>query len=238
MYLDRVLSSPKSLTNAILLLYHALSSPLPCPGAALASSSFFPLTAPEKDIGMLKRATVLLLVVLLSSYAAPVSAQTSTEEELTAQFAAEFNEYAATHSLEELKAYAQYRLDLMTSQSLIPEQSTESTLGISPQVWYGPDYGDMTSAIYYDLDREPYDSPYAQCLRMKREECRVEYNAKLFESAAIATAVFAGCTAITSGAGFALCAAAALAMHAMNITAARQRYQWCLDSAPYNCRRT
>jgi hypothetical protein len=187
---------------------------------------------------MLKRATVLLLVVLLSSYAFPASAQTSTEEQLTAQFAAELDAYASTHSLEELKAYAQYRLNLLTSQSLIPEESSFQTLGISPEVWYGPDGDSMNGAIYLDLDREPYDSPYSQCIRQKREGCRIEYNAKLLESAAIATAVFAGCTAISGGSGFALCAAAALAMHALNIAAARQRYQWCLDSAPYECRRT
>ena len=187
---------------------------------------------------MLKRATALLLVVVLASYAFPVSAQTSTEEQLTAQFAAELNDYAATHSLEELKAYAQYRLDLMTSQSLVAAEPGTTTLGISPEVWYGPSYGDgMNGIIYLDLDREPYDSPYSQCLRQKREGCRIEYNAKLLESAAIATAVFAGCTAITVGSGFALCAAAALAMHVLQITAARQRYQWCLDSAPYDCRR-
>lgn len=187
---------------------------------------------------MLKRATVLLLVVLLGSYAIPVSAQTSTEAELTAQFASELNSYAATHSFEELKAYAQYRLDLMTSQNLIAAEPSVSTLGISPQVWYGPDYGDgFNGIIYLDLDREPYDSPYSQCLRQKREGCRIEYNAKLMESAAIATAVFAGCTAITATSGFALCAAAALAMHTLQITAARQRYQWCLESAPYDCRR-
>lgn len=187
---------------------------------------------------MLKRATVLLLVVLLGSYAIPVSAQTLTEEELTAQFAAELNEYAATHSLQELHAYALYRLNLMTSQNQMVEEPSAVTLGISPEVWYGPDYGDsMNSLIYLDLEREPYDSPYAQCLRHKKEDCRVEYNAKLLESAAISTAVFAGCTAITSGSGFALCAAAALAMHALQIAAASKRYTWCLDSAPYNCRR-
>ena len=186
---------------------------------------------------MLKRATVLLLVVLLGNYAAPVSAQTLTEEELTAQFATEFNEYAATHSFEELQAYAQYRLDLITSQSLLSDEPTPSTLGISPDVWYGEDYGDISTLIYLDLDREPYDSPYSQCLRHKQEECRVEYNARLLESAALATAVLAGCLAITTPANFALCAAAALAMHLLQVNAARERFNFCTNSAPYNCRR-
>jgi hypothetical protein len=187
---------------------------------------------------MLKRPTVLLLVALLSCYAFPASAQTSTEAQLTAQFTAELNEYAATHSLAEVKAYAQNRISLMTSQNLMPVESTSSTLGISSAVWYGPDYGDdMNSIIYLDLEREPYDSPYSQCLRHKKEECRIEYNAKLLESAAIATAVFAGCTAITATSGFILCAVAALTMHALQVTAARQRYQYCIDSAPYTCRR-
>jgi hypothetical protein len=185
---------------------------------------------------MLKRATVLLLVVLLGCYAAPVSAQTLTEEELTAQFAAELNDYAATHSFEELKAYAQYRLDLITSENLITEVAGSSTLGISPEVWYGEGYGDAT-LIYLDLDREPYDGPYAQCLRHKRAECLVEYNARFLESAALATAVMAGCLAMTTPANLVLCVAAALTMHALQVAAARQRYQFCVDSAPYNCRR-
>jgi len=185
---------------------------------------------------MLKRATVLLLVVLLGIYSAPASAQTLTEEELTAQFAAELNEYAATHTLEELKAYAEYRLNLITSENLIPEGSSASTLWISPEVWYGEDYGDL-NLVYLDLDREAYDSPYSQCLRHKEEECRVEYNAKILESAAAATAVFAGCIAIGTPTSFALCAGAAMAVHLLQVAAARQRFQFCLNSAPYNCRR-
>jgi hypothetical protein len=196
-----------------------------------------PNTHPEKTgTSMLKRATVLLLVVLLGCYAAPVSAQVSTEEELTAQFAAELNDYAATHSFEELKAYAQYRIDLITSENLITEVASASTLGISPEIWYGEGYGDAT-LIYLDLDREPFDSPYAECLRHKRAECLVEYNARLLESAALATAVAVGCLAMTTPANLVLCVAGAMAMHALQVAAARQRYQFCVDSAPYNCRR-
>jgi len=186
---------------------------------------------------MLKRATVLLLVVLLGCYAAPVSAQTLTEEELTAQFATELNEYAATHSIEELRAYGQYRLDLITSENLMTEVASAATLGVSPEVWYGEDYGDMATLIYFDLDREPFDSPYAQCLRHKQEECRVEYNARIIESAALATAVMAGCLALTTPANLVICMAAALTMHVLQVAAARQRFQFCLNSAPYNCRR-
>ena len=101
---------------------------------------------------MLKRATVLLLVVLLGSYAAPVSAQNLTKEELAAQFAAELYNYASSHSEEEARAYAQYRLDQLTYSNLAPEPTQTNLLeaGISPEVLYGT--GEYTSTIYLDLD--------------------------------------------------------------------------------------
>ena len=88
---------------------------------------------------MLKRATVLLLVVLLGSYAVPVSAQTLTEQEWTVQFTGELTDYASTHSEAETRAYAQYRLDQLTYSNLIPETTQASLLerGISPEVLYG-----------------------------------------------------------------------------------------------------
>ena len=87
------------------------------------------------------------------------------------------------------------------------------------------------------LDREAYDSPYSQCLRHKQEECRVEYNAKVLDSMALAVAVMAGCLAMTTPGNLVICTAAALAMHFLQVAATRQRFQFCFNSAPYNCRR-
>src|SRR5215211_7593910 len=108
---------------------------MPRPGAA-ALRVLLPLLNPQKGTAMLKRATVLLLVVLLASYAAPVSAQTLTEEQISSQFAAELYEYASTHSEEEARAYAQYRLDQLTYSNLLPDpmQTNLLDVGISPEV--------------------------------------------------------------------------------------------------------
>src|SRR5689334_13955088 len=139
----------------------SIPSPHLSPGAALAQSASPTKLSTEKTF-MVKRATVLLLVVLLASYAAPVSAQTLTEQEWSARFTAELNDYASTHSEAETRAYAQYRLDQLTSSNLIPETTQANLLeaGISPEVLYG----ETTSAIYLDLDYEfNLDSKLRDC---------------------------------------------------------------------------
>lgn len=198
-------------------------------------SEWPPECHPQKEKLMLKRATVLLLVVLLGSYAAPVSAQSLTEEQLTAQFAAELNEYASTHSEEQTREYAQYRLDQLTYSNLIAEPTQTNLLvtAISPEVLYGTE-----ESIYLDLDYDfNRDSQLRQCTYVKQEQCRSAYNADLFTSAAISTGVFAGCNAITALSGFILCTAAALAAHMLMIQAARERYQSCYDNAAWECRK-
>jgi len=182
---------------------------------------------------MLKRATVLLLVVLLASYAAPVWAQTSTEEELTSQFTAELNDYASTHSEQETRAYAQYRLDQLTYANVIPQPMQTNLIGavISPEVLYG-------ESIYLDLDYEfNLSSKLTECTYRKQEGCRAQYNSDLFTSAAVATGVFAGCNAITALSGFIICTAAALAAHMLMIQAAKERYQTCINNAAWECRK-
>jgi len=185
---------------------------------------------------MLKTTTVLLLVVLLGSYAAPVSAQTLSEEEWTARFTAELNDYASTHSEAETRAYAQYRLDQLTYSNLIPETTQTSLLeaGISPEVLYG----EYTTTIYLDLDYEfNLSSKLSECTFRKQEQCRSTYNSDLLTSAAISTGIFAGCNAITALGGFILCTAAALAAHMLMIQAARERYQTCINNAAWECRK-
>jgi len=185
---------------------------------------------------MLKRATVFLLVVLLGSYAAPVSAQTLTEQEWTTRFTTELNDYASTHSDQETRTYAQYRLDQLTYSNLLPETTQASLLdsGISSEVLYG----EYTTTIYLDLDREfNRDSKLRDCTFRKQEQCRSTYKADLFTSAAISTGVFAGCNAITALAGFILGTAAAFAAHMLMIQAARERYQSCYNNAACECRK-
>lgn len=165
---------------------------------------------------MLKRATVFLLVVLLGSYAVPVSGQTLTEQEWTTRFTTELTDYASTHSEAETRAYAQYRLDQLTYSNLIPETTQANLLeaGISPELLYG----EYTTTIYLDLDREfNLDSKLRDCTFRKQEQCRSTYNADLLTSAAISTGIFAGCNAITALSGFILCTAAAFAAHMLMI---------------------
>jgi hypothetical protein len=147
------------------------------------------------------------------------------------QFTAELFAYAANHTDDEVKAYAQMRLNQLTSEAydnpegtsstlLAPSSSepTSSTTSYPDPYWYGEETGD-----------------YEFCVRTRSEECRQLYNAELFASAAGAATIFAGCLALTTGSGLILCAAAALATHAANIAAARQRYQGCLTRTYSDC---
>ena len=188
---------------------------------------------------MLKRLTVLLLVVLLACYGAPVSAQT-TEEEWTAYFTAELNEYAAMHSEEETRAYAQYRLDQLTYANLIPEatQTNVFEAGILAEVLYGAGAWSDTTTIYLDLDYEfNLSNKLRECTWRKQEQCRTNYNAEVLTAHALTIGVFAGCNAITVGAGFIACVVAALAAHALLIQAARERYGTCHNNAAWECRK-
>lgn len=153
---------------------------------------------------------------------------TQTTEQLIASFEesfeAELTAYAATHTDAEVLAYAQARLNQLTAQGLDDPfanttSATTSASSYPEPFWYGdPDFGD-----------------YEFCINTRSEECRRLYNAELFTSAAASTAIFAGCVGLTSGAGLIICAAAALAVHAANIAAARQRHQACLTRAYSDC---
>lgn len=79
------------------------------------------------------------------------------------------------------------------------------------------------------------DDRRTRCIRDQREACRLEYNAELFQSAAIGTGVFLGCGALTVGSGIILCAAGGLGVHALGIAAARQRRDACNARAEYLC---
>ena len=77
---------------------------------------------------------------------------------------------------------------------------------------------------------------YKTCLNARFEECRRNYNAELFQSAAVSTAIAAGCVGLTGGSGLIVCLALALAAHAAGIAAANERYQGCRTRAQYDCR--
>ena len=184
---------------------------------------------------MLKRATVLLLVVLLAIYAAPVSAQTSTEEELTNQFTAELNDYASTHSEPETRTYAQYRLDQMTQSYLDPQQTTLASV-ISPEVLYGT--GEYATSIYLDLDYDfNLSDRYRQCLKLKSQQCLDAYHADVLTATAVTAGIFAGCNAITALSGFIACAAAAYVSYVLMVQAAQEKYNSCLSGVTWECKK-
>jgi hypothetical protein len=191
---------------------------------------------------MLKRATVLLLVVLLASYAVPVSAQTLTEEQLTAQFTAELYEYASTHSEEETRAYAQSRLNQTMTYyaNLDPQQQTTLSSFISPEVLYGEGAfaGDFVTSIYLDLDYEfSLSDKLRQCIYRKSDQCLATYKTEVTAAAAVAAGIFAGCNAITAFSAFVVCIAAAYAAYMLAVQAAWDKCKSCYDNAPWECRK-
>lgn len=185
---------------------------------------------------MLKRAAVLLRVVLLGSYAAPASAQTSTEEQLTNQFTTELNEYASTHSEQETRAYAQYRLDQMAQSYLDPQQTTLASV-ISPEVLYGTgEYA--TTSIYLDLDYDfNLSDRYRQCVKLRGQQCLDTYHADVLTASGITAGIFAGCNAITALAGFIACAAAAYVGYVLLVQAAQEKYNSCMSGVTWECKR-
>ena len=184
---------------------------------------------------MLKRATVLLLVVLLASYSVPVSAQTTGDD-----FANELYTYAATHSDSETRAYAEYRFNQLISDpsNLDPQQTTLSDF-ISPGVLYSEENtGDYVTSIDLDLDRDfNFSDKYRRCIYFKLKQCLDTYHTELLTATAISTGIFAGCTAISAGSGFVACVAAAYVSYLLLVQAAREKCSSCYDAAPWECRK-
>ncbi|HKO44500.1 MAG TPA: hypothetical protein VJU84_14575 [Pyrinomonadaceae bacterium] len=142
-------------------------------------------------------------------------------------------EYAVTHTTQDTMTYAKTLLDQMTFDALEWDGGSGT---------FSPDglYDDAPSFLVPNGDAplEFYGSntdARRRCLRDQWEACRNEYNAELFQSAAIGTGVFLGCGALTAGSGIILCAAGGLAVHALGIAAARQRRAACEARAPYQC---
>jgi hypothetical protein len=153
---------------------------------------------------MLRMCLAVFLILGIWVYTIPIQAQQTTEEFQVA-FEAELTEYAATHSDDELRAYAATRVSELTDESLWIASTSPIAAVISPEVWYGASSlddrpgdkwpGDPIDPTIWDGD------PYKTCLNARFEECRRNYNAELFASAAVSTAVAAGCVGLTAGSG-------------------------------------
>ena len=144
---------------------------------------------------MLRIFLALFLIAGVWVYTTPVQAQQTTEE-TQAAFEAELTEYAATHSDDELRAYAAMRLSEITDQALGTGNTSPLAAVISPEVWYGTSSLDDRPGDKWG--GEPIDptwdgDSYKICLSSRFEECRRNYNADVLTSAAVATAIAAGC---------------------------------------------
>ncbi|HJP94511.1 MAG TPA: hypothetical protein VJ875_21295 [Pyrinomonadaceae bacterium] len=195
---------------------------------------------------------LLTLSVFITSTPVIIAQNESTEyDRLVAQFESELTSYASTHTEAEVIDYVNMRIDQMAYDAL-GETSTLATISstidalrfLNPRVPIGvprlPSDRISTFTLYFD-DGDPYsggESNFQYCLNTRNEECRRQYNADLFASAAAASAIFAGCVGLTLGTGLIACAAAALAVHALGIAAANERYQGCLTRAYSDCRLT
>lgn len=186
---------------------------------------------------MLRLTICLLLAAGLVLNSISISAQQTnftlqSPESLQQGFEAELAEYAATHTDDEVRQYAQNRLDQMTAQAMDVSASQLTSVVIDtlqPERSIPDPSGYLTNS---------FDTPdnYNLCISGRNEECRRQYNAALLQSAAVSTAIMAGCVAITVGSGLITCAALALAAHALGIAAASQQYQGCIVRAALDCR--
>lgn len=183
---------------------------------------------------------ILLAVFLIAGvwiYTTPIHAQQTTEEIQTA-FEAELTEYAATHTDDEVRAYAAMRINELTDQALWTENTSPIASVISPQVWYGESSIDDRPGDKWSeepIDPVWYDA-YKTCLNSRLEECRRNYNADILISAGVSTGIAAGCVGLTAGSGLIICVALALSVHAAGIAAANERYQGCKVRAQLDCR--
>jgi hypothetical protein len=189
----------------------------------------------------MKRFTLCLLLsagILLNSFSS-LGQQTDaipnnppTVEQLTPVFEEELTAYASTHTDEELRQYAQNRLDQMTASAIgvaVNQLPTvqQNLITVNPYPYYPGDPGDPWGI--------GGDERYNICITGKTEVCRRNYNADIFTSAAVAGGIMAACMAISGGAAAIACAALALAAHAAGIAAANERYQACVQNAMTDC---
>ena len=186
---------------------------------------------------MLRICLAVFLIAGVWIYTTPIQAQ-QTAEETQAAFEAELTEYAATHTDDELRAYAAMRMNELTDQALSTESTSPITSVISPEVWYGESSMDDRPGDRWG--GEPIDpvwgDAYKTCLNGRLEECRRNYNADILISAGVSSGIAAGCVGLTAGSGLIICVALALSVHALGIAAANERYQGCKARAQLDCR--
>ena len=158
-----------------------------------------------------------------------ISTDDAEFQQLQSAFAAELTEYSKTHTDQQMIEHAIAMAEGMTWEAVDFEP-------IVFDPWPGPIGGNGGD---FPEESGSYDSVWQrqqQCRATRIENCRRQYNAELFSSAAAAVAIMAGCLALSGGTLTLLCAAAALTAHLLQIAAAKQRYHGCVQTAMYDCR--
>ena len=186
---------------------------------------------------MLRICLAGFLIAGMWIFTTPIQAQQTTEETQEA-FEAELTEFAATHTDDELRAYAAMRLDQLTDEALATESTSPIASVISSEVWYGESSMDDRPGDKWG--GEPIDpvwgDAYKTCMNGRLEECRHNYNADILISFGVSTGIAAGCVGLTAGSGLIICVGLALSVHAAGIAAANERYQGCKARAQVDCR--
>jgi len=148
-------------------------------------------------------ACCIVALTLPNSGARVVQAQTSEEA-----FQQEFEAYAATHTQEELVAYAQQRVLQIAQSELEPEPNVPIPL-------------------------ESDDIP--SCIRARKEACRRGYNGEIFSNAAVGVGILAGCAVGTAGTGTIFCVVFVVVGQQFANAGSRERHGQCEITAVQDC---
>lgn len=188
---------------------------------------------------------LVLVSILFSSFAVPFYAPTvqaqQTQSEFEAQVTAELTAFAETHTQAELEAEINRRLGEAEETALNDDsfssapQTLENTL-----LFDDPMQSLITRSTPQTLKDTPRDfsalyGDRIDCLGIRQEACREDYNGELFLASGVGLTVLAGCTGITLGAGFIACGVAALGVQQAGFQAARSRRRGCNLRAQADC---
>lgn len=175
---------------------------------------------------------LVLVSILFSSFAvpfyAPIVQAQQTQSEFEAQVTAELTTYAQTHTQAELEAEVNRRLDEAewSAYEAPDDMMSIANLINPPQL--------------LDIPKSPFSTYSNQhdrldCIGIRTEACREDYNRDLFLATGAGLGILAGCTGITAGLGFIGCGVAALGVQQAGIQAARSGRRACNFRAQQDC---
>jgi len=153
-----------------------------------------------------------IIALTLPPGARVVHAQ-SEEEILQQQVVAELEAFAATHTLDELKAEVFRRIDTETTTNLNRPQLLKPVPKLSGEDEWG----------------------VAECIQRRTQSCRLTFEADIITHAAGTITAAVACTAFTATTGVILCSAGALVVQSLLNSAASRRQEACRINAIQDC---